>query len=127
MTSVVSTTTDTLSKINSHQSTHVSYHLFSQSKPILHEYNPKNLTHQIHQSISTSDCCVDWTNHQSKTSSIVKNQLNTIDLLDEIIREMNPQSYSAMNNNHFHSNSNLQFSNNKEKKNKFDHLNAIEC
>jgi len=120
MTSVVSTTTDTLSKINSHQSTHVSYHLFSQSKPILHEYNPKNLTHQIHQSISTSDCCVDWTNHQSKTSSIVKNQLNTIDLLDEIIREMNAQSYSAMNNNHF------QFSNNKEKKNKFDHLNLIE-
>lgn len=103
-----------MSKIDAHQSTHVSYHLFSQSKPIFHE---KNLTQQIHQSISTSDC-VDWTNHQSK-------KLNTIDLLDEIIREIQIQSYSAMNNNHFHSN--LQFSNNKEKKNKFDHLNENEC
>lgn len=113
-----------MSKIDAHQSTHVSYHLFSQSKPIFHE---KNLTHQ---SISTSDC-VDWTNHQSKQSSIAKNQLNTIDLLDEIIRDIQIQSYSAMNNNHFHSrsrlNSNFQFSNNKEKKNKFDHLNENEC
>ena len=101
-----------MSKIDSHQSTHVSYHLFSQSKPCFDEYNPKHLTHQIRQSISTSDC-VDWTNHQS----------NTIDLLDEIIL----RSYSAMNNNHFHSRSNLQFSNNKEKKNKFDYLDEIEC
>ena len=51
-----------------------------------------------------------------------------IDLLDEVAREIHPHEYSAMNNNHFHStsvlNSNLQFSNNKEKKNKFEHFNS---
>jgi hypothetical protein len=87
-----------MSKIDAYQSTYVSDQLFLQSKPIFHK---NNLTQQVHQSISTSNC-VDWTDHQSNKSSIVKN----------------------MNNNHFYSksrlNSNLQFSNNKEKKNKFE-------
>jgi hypothetical protein len=130
ITSIVSTTTDNNCQINSNQSTHISYQLFSKSKTNLNKYN------QI-----TSDY-IDWMNHQS--NQIINNNNNQldaihflqeylqngksdilIDLLYEIAQELNHEkynSYSAINNNHFHLtprfNSNFQLSNNKEKKNK---------
>jgi len=147
ITSVVSTTTDNICQINLDQSTHVSYHLFPQSKTNLNEYNSKLILTKQNLSHSKTSDYIDWTNHSSNSSSIettINNQLDAIhflqeylkngnndvliDLLYEIAQEINLDqdknhySYTAMNNNHLHLtpilNSNFQLSNNKEKKNK---------
>ena len=90
-----------------------SYYLISQSKPMLKE----NLSDHLD---SLRDCL------QNGNSEIL------IDLLHELVEELNldlqkqSSSYSAINNNHLHVtpmfNSNLQFSNNKEKKNKLENF-----
>jgi hypothetical protein len=141
----ISTLTDNISQLNTDPSTIMSWN----SKSILNEHNPnliltkQNLSHQIRRSISTSDY-IDWTNNPSSSETTISNQLDAIhflqeylqngnsdvliDLLYEIAREINikQSTYSAVNNNHLHVtptfNSNLQLTNNKEKKNKLNRV-----
>jgi hypothetical protein len=120
--SLVSTTTtttaDNICRIKPNQSTYVSNNLFSKSKINLNKYNPnlilkkQNLSHQLN-AINFLQEYLD-----NENSDVL------IDLLYEIAEEINLDHYlnSTMNNNHFHLtpifNSNIQLSNNKEKKNK---------
>jgi len=105
--SLVSTTTaDNICQINPNQSTHVSYNSFSKSKTNL-ILKKQNLSHQL--------------NAINFLQKYFDNE-NSDDLLYEIAQEINLDHYlnSTMNNNHFHLtpifNSNIQLSNNKEKK-----------
>ncbi|CAF4129901.1 unnamed protein product [Rotaria sp. Silwood2] len=104
----VSTQIDDVSQINSNKSTttHISWNLFSQSKPfnkqqernILNKYNSnliltkQNLSDEIYQSNSKSDY-IDWTNPQINTSSIetttINNQLDAINFLQEYLEHGN--------------------------------------
>lgn len=113
--SIISTATDSICQKNSNQSTDVAYHLLSKSKITDRDLkHKKNRFCKIKNQLDAIDFLQEYL--QNENSEIL------IDLLCKIAQEINSYSSSSVNNNHFDLtsmfNTNLQLSNNKEKKNK---------